>query len=257
MISVDEDKDNLLQDEEVLKIISDARFEVIINSHSRGFVSNFQNGLLRLLANENVWYFVCSDQDDEWGLNMLEIQSQRIRNCPSGSLVFCDLAVQKVLGNDRREIFHESIWKAERRNVTMSDPRSVLFRNLVSGASGMFDRHLAEQCLPFPSWIKFHDHFLAVKAALCGGLYPIYESLYSYNQHGENVVGGSTFTGVFSSRNQSRLKLEEKYKYLKLWMSYEKINPPSLLILLNPCLFYKDPGLYRSYLGYFLGKYFG
>gem|GEM_PF-3645472 len=257
VICVDGDRDNLLQDEVIGSLLESGKFTVKRGLRRLGFVGNFGEGLGLLLQDKSIDYFVFSDQDDEWFPNMIEIQVSNLSDKPKGSLVFSDLAIQKVLPNGNKEVVETSIWAAEKRNVESRDTESVLMRNLVSGASGMFDRSLAEDFAPIPSWVRFHDHYFAVCATLKGGLYPIPISLYIYNQHGDNVVGGSSYKGFLSVEGQSKSKLNDKYQYLSSWKKRVGLRDLAFLNIFRFSLIFKDPSLYRSHLAYFLGKYFG
>ncbi len=258
VISVDEDMDEILKkNKEILACLRDERFSVFCNEAPLGFVSNFNNGLCELLKNKGIECFVCCDQDDEWFPEMLEVQVSTLKEKPKGSMVFSDLSVQGISNSGEKTLIHHSIWELERRNIQSLDVDSVLMRNLVSGASGMFDRVLAEKCLPIPEWVRFHDHYFAVNAAKNDKLYPIEKSLYYYNQHDSNVVGGGSYKGLLDVSNQSKGKLKDRYKYLSEWKKRLGLKDYALLNLLKFNILLKDPALYRSYIGYFIGKYFG
>lgn len=256
VISVDGDKDCLLKSNDVLAVLADSRFKIVLNNRPRGFVSNFQNGLQELLQETDVDCFVCADQDDEWFSEMLSTQVEALKTKAIGSMVFSDLTIRKVFESGKKEVVSESLWRAERRVVSKVNTPDVLMRNLVSGASGMFDRALANKCLPFPNWVRFHDHYLAVNATRMGGLYPINKPLYFYNQHENNTVGEGSYEGFFNLKGKGRGQIRDKYELLSSWRKDLGLEEFSLLKILDVRLLFQDPVLYRSYLGYFIGKYF-
>lgn len=64
----------------------------------------------------------------------------------------------------------------------------LLRRNLVTGATAAVNGNFARQALPIPDgWI--HDEWLAMLAALEGGLYLLPEVLTDYRQHANNQIG--------------------------------------------------------------------
>ncbi len=258
VISIDDDIEHLLEKDLGLKgPLADKRFIIIKNRNPGGFVSNFGNALSVLLKDPELSCFVFCDQDDEWFPEMLEVQVAALREKPKGSMVFSDLSVQAVSNSGERTLIHHSIWELERRNIQNLDVDSVLMRNLVSGASGMFDRALAEKYLPIPDWVRFHDHYFAVNAAKDAKLFPIKKSLYFYNQHGGNVVGGGAYKGLLDTSNQSKRKLKDRYNYLSEWKRRLGLKDSAIRNLFRINVLLKDPTLYRSYVGYFIGKYFG
>jgi hypothetical protein len=82
----------------------------------------------------------------------------------------------------------------ERRKLVAGDAFDVLLRrNLVTGATVIMRRALAESATPFPvSWL--HDEWLAAIAAATGSVRLIEEPWLDYRQHGDNEIGASSPT---------------------------------------------------------------
>ncbi len=253
VISVDEDRNNFLRlNKKVQVLLHDPRVSIVINKGPRGFVQNFNHGSLALLKEDGIEAFVFCDQDDEWFPEKLCTQVEELKKKPRESLVFFDAVCR---GAQEKELLG-SLWLLEKRNVDNRDTESVLMRNVVSGAGAIFDRALAEDFLPIPDWVKFHDHYFAVCATTKGGIYPVDKPLYYYNQHSCNVVGGGNFKGVFNLSGQSFKRLRDKYEYLSKWKKRLGIKDNAIRNILRFDLLIHDPALYRSHLGYFIGKYF-
>ena len=82
----------------------------------------------------------------------------------------------------------------ERQALRLGDAFAVLLRrNLVTGATVVLRRSLAESAMPFPSsWV--HDEWLAAVASTNGSTRLVDEPWLDYRQHGANEIGASTPT---------------------------------------------------------------
>lgn len=252
IITVDRDDDNVFKHPEIINILEDSRFSVQMNSERLGFVGNFNCAIGLLLEDESIEAITCTDQDDEWFPNKLEEQVNILSGKAAGSMIFSDMKIQKITGTCSK-IIADSIWEYENRNISHRDTKSVMMRNLVSGGSMLMDRTLAVKYYPIPDWVKFHDHYYAVNATREGGLIPLPKSLYNYNQHGGNVVGGAGYEGMLAKKGHSASSLSEKYQFLSNWAKDIGIFINPLTCFYRFDLIVSDPALYRSYLGYFLG----
>ncbi len=145
-----------------------------------------------------------SDQDDCWPAGRLERVMGTFRD-PAVLLVHSDArlvdATGAALGATLLQVLEVSA--ADRDDLTRGDAWPVLLRrNLVTGATVVVRRSLAERAQPFPaSWV--HDEWLAIVAAAHGGVRLIDEPLIDYRQHGANVIGA---TRVTWSRRWQRLR---------------------------------------------------
>jgi hypothetical protein len=194
VISMDSDID---QNESWLApFVSDERFVWLRNRGRSGVVENFENAMSACM-NRHVDMIAFSDQDDVWYPHKLQRLVTELRECRPMSLVHSDM---HLFSEDRelsRVAALEKAWARERRGLGNCLPFHFFLRNTVTGASSLFDVELAQRSYPFPSVIEFHDHWLAIIAALCGEIRSVHEALYAYRQHGDNVVGSVRFEGVF------------------------------------------------------------
>lgn len=167
------------------------RVIVLHNDEALGVTANFEKAI-RATSGDTV--LLC-DQDDAWARDkvetLLRVLDERDAllvhtdarivdgdGAPTGALLFRTLGVgEKELGAEER-----------------GDGASVLLRrNIVTGATVALRRSLAEAAMPFPpSWV--HDEWLAMQAALKGGLQVSRRPLTDYRIHGGNQIGASSLT---------------------------------------------------------------
>ncbi|WP_026373601.1 glycosyltransferase family 2 protein [Agrococcus lahaulensis] len=129
-----------------------------------------------------------SDQDDVWHPDRLERLLPHLEGVAlvhsNARLVGPDGA---PLGSTLEESLEISAW--ERAALEQGRALDALLRrNLVTGATAIVRREAAVAALPVPSaWI--HDEWLAMCAALGGGVRYVPEPTIDYRQHGGNAIG--------------------------------------------------------------------
>jgi glycosyltransferase involved in cell wall biosynthesis len=132
-----------------------------------------------------------SDQDDVWHEGKLARALELFAADPAALLVFTDARLVDAAGAPLGLSLFESlgITAAEFGAIESGDALAALLRrNLATGATVVFRRRLLELSRPFPdTWV--HDEWLAVVAALNGGLRVLREQTVDYRQHGENEIG--------------------------------------------------------------------
>ncbi len=138
-----------------------------------------------------------SDQDDVWPAGRLA-RLLAVLHDPAVHLVHSDARMVDAegapLGATLLEVLEAGA--ADRAALAAGEAWPVLLRrNLVTGATVLLRRSLAEQARPFPpAWV--HDEWLAALAAATGGLRLVDEPLLDYRQHGGNVIGATRVTGA-------------------------------------------------------------
>lgn len=178
----------------------DERFVWIENEKQLGPFRNFEKALEAVGA-LNVDAIACSDQDDRWYPDKLAICAQQLEQHPPLSLVHSDM---HLLRGETRD--NGSAWEIEHRGVAQVRLEHLLIRNVVTGASSLFDSKLVGK---FKSALLTsiaknnnmdkslqHDQWLAILASLNGGVYPISKQLFAYRQHEGNIIGVSPFSGI-------------------------------------------------------------
>lgn len=136
-----------------------------------------------------------SDHDDVWPAGRLE-RLLPMFDDPAVTLVHTDARLVDDQGARTGVALLEAIEAspAERGALQSGDAFAVLLRrNLVTGATVIVRRSLAERARPFaPAWV--HDEWLAMAAAVTGGLRLLDEPLLDYRQHGGNEIGAGRVT---------------------------------------------------------------
>jgi hypothetical protein len=151
-------------------------------------IPNFQRALSAVTGD----LIALSDHDDVWRQDRVQ---RAVAAMPGDisrpSLVFSDARLIDDDGKDRgRSLFQAyDVSDADLAAVTSDRALEVLgWRNIVTGATVMFNRSLLEVALPLPDrWI--HDEWLAVLAAALGRIGVVREPLIGYRIHGRNQIG--------------------------------------------------------------------
>lgn len=258
-----------LRDEPLLRaFFEDPRFRFVENETRLGAGPNFTKALQLSLEN-GAQYLACSDQDDVWYPNKLEVLVDALRTKPPLSLVHADM---DVLLDGKKAA--RSAWEQERRNVDRRDPTARFVRNVVTGASMMFDAELARRFPELPGPKVLHDHFYAIIASHHGGVYPVRQRLHAYRQHRDNVIGVRPYRGItdgmslhellakrgeaienFDARVQIARHLEDRGLTLTRFQRLALLGPDGGLSLLGLALVsLSDPALARECLPLAGGK---
>lgn len=156
-----------------------------------GVVRNFESTIRECSGS----LIALSDQDDVWPAGRLA-RLIPIFDDPAVSLVHTDARLIDAGGHDTGARLLSVLEAApeERLALVRGDAfRVLLRRNLVTGATVLLRRELAEASMPFPeSWV--HDEWLAMMAAVEQGLRLVPEPWLDYRQHAGNAIGASEVT---------------------------------------------------------------
>ena len=132
-----------------------------------------------------------SDQDDVWHPDKIERAVRLFADEPGALLMFTDARLVDEAASPLELSLFESLGLSERELGLIESGDGLapfLRRNLATGATVVFRRELLELALPFPAtWV--HDEWLAVIAALHGGVRVLREQTVDYRQHGGNAIG--------------------------------------------------------------------
>jgi hypothetical protein len=200
IITFDSSMREALKNPSMKKFKKDKRFVWHQNSHQLGLVRNFERAMGLTLAYQPDAIAFC-DQDDIWLPAKLQVSIDALNRYPPMSLVHCDAIVRSGT-----HTFPFNNWKEQNPLPRMASVRHLLLRNTVAGASALFDAKLARVARTIPQLSDlYHDGWLALAAALNGGVYPIDEKLYVYRQHSGNVLGASQIR-----REKDQLALEKR-----------------------------------------------
>ncbi|MFT4285233.1 MAG: glycosyltransferase family 2 protein [Protaetiibacter sp.] len=182
------DDDTVAVAERVLAAHPDpARRDTILhNSPALGVAANFEQALAACTGD----YLALSDQDDVWHPERVE-RALAVLEQPGVLAVHTDArlvdAAGRPLGSSLLTALEVS--EADLRRIEQGQALDVFIRrNLATGATMTIRAELLPLARPFPSaWV--HDEWLAIVAALVGGLRVDRRELIDYRQHGANEIG--------------------------------------------------------------------
>lgn len=169
------------------------RVRLMPGASNVGLLGNFE----RAIAGCTGDIILLCDQDDVWLPDKIELFERAFAKHERLAAVFSDAY---IVDRDLRKI-GMTVWEkenftpSERETVRAGRFEEVLIRhNVVQGASLGFRRSLVPYALPLPPlntdiWV--HDGWIALCAALTGGIGLLERPLILYRIHGKNVVGNA------------------------------------------------------------------
>lgn len=214
--------------------LSRVELTILENPTPLGVTKNFEQAI-KSCANELI---ALCDQDDEWLPRRLEVMTGEFERRADLTLLHHDSllvdAEGRPLGLTTFEVLRMSRW--EKQTIHEGRALSVLLRrNLVTGATAMFRRELAEKSTPFPeSWV--HDEWLGIIAAATGRVDFLDDCLVKYRQHGANQIGARklgikhAIGRILYARTQRNAQLLTRATALVTFAKKHKL-PPRLLII--------------------------
>lgn len=188
--------------------------EVVIfeNPAPLGVTRNFEQAILACTGD----LIVLSDQDDIWVPDRLARAEREFVARPQLLLLHGDARLVDDAGEPLGHSLFEAIefTAGEQREVRRGRALDVLLRrNVVTGATAAFRRSLLAAASPFPdAWV--HDEWLAMVAAMTGGVDFVGEPLIDYRQHGSNEIGASRPTMAVRRSRLREPRLERNRRLL-------------------------------------------
>lgn len=145
----------------------------------------------RLLAATTAPYIALADQDDVWFVDKLERSLQAIRGLEVFSepeyplLIHSDLELINAAGVSLNTTYFRRQHLLPSRNTS----HEIVFSNVVTGCTILFNRALLQQACPIPQEALMHDWWLALVASAFGRLELLDGVTVKYRQHATNVLG--------------------------------------------------------------------
>ena len=164
----------------------------ITNPSALGVTKNFEQAIRACTGD----LIALSDQDDSWHPNRIEVMADAFSSAPRTELMFSNARLVDADGKPLGESLFDGleISRADRDQLRAGDAFPVLMkRNLVTGATVMIRRSLAERAMPFPAaWV--HDEWLGIVASTTVGVGLIDDMLIDYRQHASNEIGAGSLS---------------------------------------------------------------
>jgi glycosyltransferase involved in cell wall biosynthesis len=157
----------------------------------------------RLLAQADADYIVFCDQDDVWLPGHIATPLARIKAVEAETgggtpvLAHTDL----VVVDEHLHRIAPSFWAYSNLNPQRGHRlNQLLVQNVVTGSAMTINRALARLALPIPQGAVLHDWWLALVASAFGRVEAIPEQTVLYRQHGNNVLGATSYGWRYVAR---------------------------------------------------------
>ncbi len=150
---------------------------IIQNKINLGIVKSFEISLKNCKGE----YIVLSDQDDIFLPKKIEILFDNIKD----SLLIHSDSI--IIDQEKNILFdsHFDSFKSKNKTYFMD----YIIGNNVTGNSVLIKKDLVRYAIPFPKYIRIHDHYLAICASYHGKIEFIPDKLQYYRQHSNNSIG--------------------------------------------------------------------
>jgi glycosyltransferase involved in cell wall biosynthesis len=172
---------------------TDIRVSVLTRGSPLGAAGNFSAALAEATGD----LIALSDQDDVWEPDKLEVLTEVFSTHPDVLLVHTDATLIDASGRTTGTLMATLNLTGGERKALLARRglETLLRRNVVTGATVMLRGSLLQQALPIPhGWV--HDEWLALVAALQGGLFFDERPLLRYRIHRDNAIGASALTAA-------------------------------------------------------------
>lgn len=185
------------------KFVSSFPKKIFRNEKNSGAVESFRKAV-SLCSGE---YIALCDQDDIWLPSKLLLAEEKIKKLDANkpAVVFTDLTVI----NERGEIVAPSFWKLRSSNPKNFSLKNILFGNIITGCTTLFNKPMAEALSKMPANVMMHDHWLALIAYSFGTYGVICEPTVLFRSHTTNVTDKSNAS--FINNFIASFKNEEDY----------------------------------------------
>lgn len=157
--------------------------EVHENARNRGVTQNFERCIHRCSGDA----IAISDQDDIWKPEKLATEVEVLKQT-GVSLVFHNVTLATESLESVGDLWSWNGYSPGLARDRKRALRELVHGNFVQGASALFDANFLATALPIPAVCQY-DHYLAVVAAVTGGLYDVDEELLLYRQHSDQDIG--------------------------------------------------------------------
>ncbi len=187
----------------VIKNLNDSRIRIFQNEKNLGFRKNFE----KIIENCTGEYIAFCDQDDVWLPNHLTDLISNIND----NLLICGNA---ILVNQNLEEINVTMLESLGVDFLPNKPdewfKFLLFTNVFQGTACLAKTDFVKSLLPFPENIKYHDHWLAINAAIKDKVCYIDKPILKYRQHSNNITLNNSFN--FSNRVKLFLRTKNQLK---------------------------------------------
>lgn len=178
--------DDSSSNENVKKIIDDYknkdnRIVAFYQEKNIGFNANFEF----LLKQSTAEYIMFSDHDDIWHKNKVEKSLEKLKNS-NVSLVYANC---RQVTEDKK-LINDNYFKYKNIPLIQGTNKLAISRYAGLGCSQIITKNVKEKMIPFKPYVIAHDWLAGFIANEQKGIDYIYEPLFDYRLHSNNVFGG-------------------------------------------------------------------
>lgn len=218
------------------------------NKKNLGHFHNFMQGVV---GNDFDYIMFC-DQDDVWKSNKIEdtyrymkkVEGKQKQNVPT--VVFSDA----IVVNEKLEVIDSSVHKSSGLDTSKLDFAHMLMENKIMGCTMMLNRAMIGKVQILPDHARYHDWWLALIASAYGEIHYMNEATMLYRQHGNNVVGNTSFQYYVKERirnlAQQKKSIQANIKQAEeLYRIYKDSLPKRELELLKKFISIQTSGFFK------------
>lgn len=186
----------------------DDRIKLYIQKENIGYNKNFEY----LLKQTTAEYIMFCDHDDIWNNDKVEKSLRKIKESK------VDLVYSNCNQIDENgQVIKENYFKYKNVPIVKGKSKLAISRCIGIGCSQIITSQIKEKMLPFKKNVIAHDWLAGFIANENKGIDYIYEPLFNYRLHQNNVFGGRNL-----SQNLERWKEKEGNTY-KSYLKYRQV----------------------------------
>ena len=205
----------------IVEILESYNIKILDTKENLGAKKSFGALLDFALQNSDSEYFMFCDQDDVWEKDKIEktlakIQKMEIEYGDIPLLVHTDLEVV----DEKLHMINSSFMNFQKIDPFKNRFRDLLMQNTITGCTLMFNRKLAQKCLPISDGVIMHDWWIGLIAGQFGKIGYLNESTIKYRQHIDNTIGAKRFGPSFIMKSifSKKISLNENIFQAKVFL---------------------------------------
>lgn len=229
------------------------KIKVFQNEVNLGVTTNFLQALCKTTAD----YIMLCDQDDVWKPNKVEITLLEMKRVEQNTKKNIPIAVftDTIVVDQQLEMLQPSFFKVSHLDPYKTDLPHLMMENKLIGCTVMINSTLRSflNDKPLPQKAKFHDWWIALIAASFGKISFLNVSTLLYRQHGNNVVGNTSFLAyvknrIVSLQDQKKSLMQLQFQAEEFYFFYKDVlNEKNRIIIYSFAHMQYDNFIRRRY----------
>lgn len=196
----------------------DSRITYVLSESNMGQTRNF-NELLKLAIDSD--YIMFADQDDVWKNDKIDITLEKMKSLEKIKGKDCPILVYTKLTYVNEKLEPINIKNA---NAGNEDLKTLLGYNFIWGCTMMLNKALRDISYPIGDKAQNHDYWIALSAALYGGIVRIDKETMLYRQHTNNVTGGVNNNSIIKKMKNIKKLINSYTKQIEQNLQFCEVN---------------------------------